>query len=183
MSREAIVAKRYAKALFELANEQGVANQAETELASVLQIAEANPELLEVLHHPTIEASKKQALLKAVFESQVSLVVLNALNLLVARKRGRLLKEFVESYIRIAQEALGQATAIVRSAFPISASQSKAIADQLKATTGKTIRVESIVDSKLIGGIQIQLNGTLYDGSVAGQLVRLQHAMRNAQAL
>lgn len=183
MSREAIVAKRYAKALFELANEKGIAGKVEAQLKEVDRVIAANAELDAVLTHPNIDASRKRDLLKTVFGPHVDEAVLNALYLLVDRKREAIVSAFVSSYVRIAQAALGQATAVVTSAKPLTDAQKQAIASQLKTVTGKTIVVESTTDAKLIGGLTIQVNGTLYDGSISGQLERLQHAMRNNQAL
>jgi F-type H+-transporting ATPase subunit delta len=183
MSREAIVAKRYAKALFELANEKGIASKVESQLKEVAAVIAANDDFNAVLNHPNIDAGKKRDLLKVVFGPHVDETVLNALYLLVDRKRETIVSAFVTAYVQIAQAALGQATAVVTSAKPLTNAQTQAIANQLKSVTGKTIVVEAKTDAKLIGGLTIQVNGTLYDGSISGQLERLQHAMRNNQAL
>ncbi|PYI51132.1 F0F1 ATP synthase subunit delta [Paenibacillus flagellatus] len=180
MSKETIVAKRYAKALFEVAQARGKVADVEQELQAIATALEANPDYAGLLEHPNIGASVKASMLKQAFEGKVSEEVQNTLQLLVQRGREAILADLVSHYSRIANDALGQAQAKVYTPRPISAEESDQIAAAFGQVTGKTIRIENIVDPSLIGGLQVRIGDRLYDGSVSGKLQRMERALNQA---
>lgn len=183
MSSETIVAKRYARALFEVAQQNDQVTKVEEDLQGVNEVVRQNADLKKVLHHPNIATSAKLEILKQAFQGKVSEAVFNVLQLLVERRRESLLVSLYDTYVTIANEALGQANAIVYTAFPLSDADGKAIADQFGKLTGKKIRIESVVDPKVLGGIQVRIGDRLYDGSLAGKLERMQKTLKQSQAL
>jgi F-type H+-transporting ATPase subunit delta len=180
MSRETIVAKRYAKALFEVALGQGSVAQVEEELKGILQVIRENADYGKLLEHPNISTDAKLGLLKQAFEGKVSVAVLNTLQLLVERRRESVLSDLVDSYVKIANESLGQANAMVYSAHSLTADESQQISDRFGQLTGKRIRIANVVDSSLLGGIQVRIGDRLYDGSLSGKLKRLEQALKQA---
>ncbi|NEW08904.1 F0F1 ATP synthase subunit delta [Paenibacillus sp. SYP-B3998] len=172
-----VVAKRYAKALFEVAREKGVISQVEEELKSVGSAIRDNADLQKFLNHPNVGTSVKTDLLKQIFEGKVSEMVANTLQVLIDKGRQSILTALVSDYVKIANEALGQASATVYSALTLTEAQQAEIASQFSKVTGKTIRVENVVEPKLLGGIQVRIGDRLYDGSLAGKLDRLSKAL------
>lgn len=55
------VSKRYASALFDIANESAQLNQAEEELIVVKQVFQNEKALNDVLNHPKVPAAKKKS--------------------------------------------------------------------------------------------------------------------------
>ncbi|MDF2815823.1 MAG: subunit delta of synthase [Paenibacillus sp.] len=180
MSRETIVAKRYAKALFEVALGQGIVAQVEEDLKGILQVIHENADYGKLLGHPNISTSSKHSLLKTAFEGKVSAAVMNTVLLLVERGRESVLSDLIDSYVKIANEALGQANATVYSAFPLKAEESQQIAARFGQLTGKKIRISNEIDSTLLGGIQVRIGDRLYDGSLSGKLKRFSQALKQA---
>lgn len=180
MSRETIVAKRYAKALFEVARERGKVAEVERELRAVVEAIGQTPDYAKLLVHPNIDASVKASMLKQAFEGKVSEEVMNTLQLLVQRGRESILNDLAEHFSQIANDALGQAQAKVYTPFPLTAEESERIAAKFGAITGKTIRVENVVDPSLLGGFQVRIGDRLYDGSLSGKLQRLQKVLNQA---
>lgn len=180
MSRDTIVAKRYAKALFEVALGQGSVAQVEEELKGILQVIRENADYGKLLEHPNISTDAKQQLLKQAFEGKVSAAVFNTVQLLVERGRVSVFEDLVDSYVKIANESLGQANATVYSTYPLKKEESHQIADRFGQLTGKRIRISNVVDASLIGGIQVRIGDRLYDGSLSGKLQRLQQALKQA---
>ena len=88
----------------------------------------------------------------------------------------------MSDFTKVANEALGQASAIVYSAFVLSDAQQAEIASHFSKVTGKTIRVSSVVEPKLLGGVQVRIGDRLYDGSLSGKLARLEQSLKT-QAL
>ncbi|WP_019535639.1 F0F1 ATP synthase subunit delta [Paenibacillus ginsengihumi] len=180
---DAVVAKRYAKALFEIASEQGRISEVEAELKAVVEALKANPDIYKVIKNPTVEASAKKDILKQCFEAAVSEPVLNMLNLLIDRRREEALEFVVLDYVKIAGEALGQADGTVFTPVELSEAELSSIAAAFGELTGKQIRVKSVIDKSLLGGIQVRIGDRLYDGSLAGKLNRLQKMLNESQAL
>lgn len=183
MSQDTIVAKRYAKALFELAQEQQNVAQVEQELKAVLSVMQQNVDFYKLIKHPGIGNSAKQGLLKTVFEGQISEVVLNSLMLLIEKGREELLEAFVDYFVRISSNALGQANATVSTPVELTEAELNSIAATFGKLTGKQIRVETVLDKSLLGGIQVRIGDRLYDGSLSGKLERLQKSLNQSQAL
>ena len=66
----------------------------------------------------------------------------------------------------------------VTAARALSAAQSKKLAETLKATVGKTVKLKTTVDESLIGGLVVKLGSTMIDTSVKAKLAALQNAMK-----
>jgi F-type H+-transporting ATPase subunit delta len=178
MSSETIVAKRYAKALFESAREKNTVAQVETDLQAIVQSIEDHVDLQKLLSHPNIDSSKKTELLTSLFQGKVSDTVLNTVCLLVQRRREGILSQLLMDYVKIANEALGQAKAVVSTPIALSSEELKHIAASFSQLTGKKIQVEQVIDPGLLGGIQVRIGDRLYDGSLSGKLQRLQASLK-----
>ncbi|AEI38702.1 F0F1 ATP synthase subunit delta [Paenibacillus mucilaginosus] len=183
MSQDLIAAKRYAKALFEVAKDAGRIAEVEQELETVVAVFKENPDLSKLIKHPGIDAGVKIGLIKQIFGAGVSESVLNTLQLLIERRREEALEAFVRAYSKIAGESLGQANATVYSPVELSAEELSNIASTFAKMTGKQIRVSTVLDKSLLGGIQVRIGDRLYDGSLSGKLQRLERALNQSQAL
>jgi F-type H+-transporting ATPase subunit delta len=178
-----VVAKRYAKALFEVAKEKGLISQVEEELKSVASAIKGNADLQKFLNHPSVGNSVKTDLLKQIFEGKVSEPVWNTLRVLIDKGREAIVPALVNDYVKIANEAQGLANATVYSAYALNETQVADIVSNFKAITGKTLRVETVIEPKLLGGIQVRIGDRLYDGSVSGKLDRLAKSLNQTQVL
>src|SRR5699024_4003351 len=83
---EAIVAKRYADALFQLGNEKNTLDQFVEEFRVVKEVFQKEEQLNTFLEHPRIDQMKKKELLEAAFQN-MDQDVLNTLLLLLERDR------------------------------------------------------------------------------------------------
>ncbi|MCZ8523360.1 MULTISPECIES: F0F1 ATP synthase subunit delta [Paenibacillus] len=183
MSQDTIVAKRYAKALFEIANEQGRIAQVEEELKAVVSTLKQNADFYKLIKHPAIGAAAKADMLKQVFTTSLSETTFNTLSLLIEKGREELLEAMVGYYVRIASEALNQANATVYTPVELNAEEQSHIASSFGKITGKQIRVTTVLDKSLLGGIRVRIGDRLYDGSLSGKLQRLERALNQSQAL
>jgi len=181
MSGGTIVAKRYARALFDVAREQNLVAQVEEELRSVLAVIRDNPDFGKLLQHPNIASAAKVEMIKEVFGDQLSETVFNTLCLLLERRREDALSYVLDAFVAIANEALGQANAVVTSPTALSDKEKEEITAQFGKLVGKKIRIENVIDASLIGGVQVQIGDRLFDGSLSGKLTRLQNSFSKAQ--
>jgi ATP synthase, F1 delta subunit len=182
MSRDVVVAKRYAKALFEIAQQQQIVVEVEDQLKLIVQAIESEVDVQKFLALPSVDAKRKIELLRSVFADRLSYIVLNTLELLLTKGRQDIIADVYGAYVKIVGEALGQASAIVYTAHALSAEELNKVAAQFGQVTGKKITAEQVVEPELLGGIQVRIGDRLYDGSLAGKLNRLQKSL-NKRAL
>jgi F-type H+-transporting ATPase subunit delta len=176
------VARRYARALFELAQEQGQLEAAGRQLfdaAAELRI----PELAEVAASPRLSAERRHALVDAVAK-QLSLSPLVETFLLVVSDHRRLgeLTSVAEQFQRLEDQALGRVRMTIRSAAPLADAQQEAIAQSFAARLGKKVITRTEVDPELLGGVVVETEGKVYDGSVRSNLERLAKRMADPDA-
>lgn len=178
MSRDAAVAKRYAKALFEVAEKQQVVSEVEEQLKLVVQALEQDADVQKFLSLPSIDPASKIAVLKTAFGDRVSALVINTLEILVTRRRQDVIADVYAAYTKVAGESLGQAHATVYTAHALSDEELAGVAAQFGQITGKTIIAQQIVEPALLGGVQVRIGDRLYDGSLSGKLERLQKSFK-----
>lgn len=178
MSRDVVVAKRYAKALFELAEQQKVVTEVEEQLKLIVQTLEQEPKIQQFLSLPSIDPEGKVATLKSAFGDRVSALVFNTIELLISRRRHDVIADVYAAYMRIAGDALGQAHATIYSSQALTDEELAGVVAQFGQLTGKTIIAQQIVEPDLLGGVQVRIGDRLYDGSLSGKLDRLQKSLK-----
>lgn len=180
MSRGTVVAKRYAKALFQLALEQGIVAETENQLKLVVAVIESDAQTRAFLTAPNITLDTKIQTLNNAFKGTASPIVLNTIGVLLERGREGSLASVLEAYLQVAGESLGRADALVTSAMPLSDSEQQKLADKFGVLLGKTIRVTNTVNKDLLGGVTVRIGDTLYDGSLRTKLNRLEKSLQTA---
>ncbi|AGT33724.1 F0F1 ATP synthase subunit delta [Geobacillus genomosp. 3] len=176
MSQE-VIAKRYASALFQIALEQQQLDRIEEDIRAVRQALVENGEFLSILSNPKLSLDKKKALVREVFAG-VSTPVQNTLLLLLERHRFGLVPELADQFVALANDARGIVEATAYSARPLTDEELQALSDVFAKKVGKeTLRIENIVDPELIGGVKLRIGNRIYDGSVSGQLERIQRQL------
>lgn len=165
-----VVAKRYADALFSVAQERNAVEGVESELAAVTTALRENPQLVQMLQHPAVATSVKKQRVNELFGKAVSPIVLNFLNLLVDSRRQNELPAIYESYLERANETRGQAKAHVETAIALSEQQIQDLGEKLGAAFGRKLQLTTSVNPDLIAGARIQVGDRLVDASVKGRL-------------
>lgn len=182
MSREVVVAGRYAKALYETAVQEGRTEEVEQELRALTFAFNDDKDVQKFISTPNISEAAKWEVLERVLDGKLSKLVVSLVKLLLERGRIDILPELLNSYIKITGNALGLADATVYTTYLLSEEEKVAVAKEFGALVNKKIRVLNVIDKDLLGGMKIRIGDTLYDGSLAGKLERLEKSFRR-QAL
>lgn len=176
MSRSA-VAKRYAVALFELAQEHQMLETVLDDVRGIQAVVKATPELKQLMTSPKISSERKKGILTELF-SQANPLVLNTLYVLHDAKRLGELNAFADEFVLLANRAFGVAEAKVFSTRPLTEEESHSLSTAFAAKIGKTaLRIENVVDPSLIGGVRLQIGNRIYDSSIRAKLDRLKRQM------
>jgi F-type H+-transporting ATPase subunit delta len=165
-------ANRYAKAIFELATEEGSVDEWSRELALIRAVF-ADSTARAILANPSVSLETR---LEAVDELNLPGIGpegLNLMRLLAARRRVEQMEEIVEHFEVLADEAAGRVRASVTTAIPLSEDERKKLAGDLSTQLGKDVRLVAQVDPAILGGLLLQVGDRLTDASVAGRLDQL----------
>ncbi len=166
------VAKRYAKALFELSADQLETVQNDMQL--IKRTFEENPVLIKVLKNPTVPASKKMAIVEQIFGQKVSAATRKLLQLLGQKDRLSLLQDIAVAFDRLYKAHKGIKEAKLTSAIPLTDDLKSKILAKVKDITGSNqIHLINTVDPSLIGGFILNLDDLRYDASVSGKLAKI----------
>jgi F-type H+-transporting ATPase subunit delta len=165
-------ANRYAKAIFELATEEGSVDKWSRELA-LIRVVLADPAARAILANPSVSLETRLAAVDALDLPGIGPQGLNLMRLLAARRRVEQMDEVVEHFEVLADEAAGRVRASVTTAVPLSEEERKKLAGDLSAQLGKDVRLVAEVDPAILGGLLLQVGDRLTDASVAGRLDQL----------
>ena len=170
MSAEA-VARRYARAVFELAKEKGQVGEVAKHLTSFAESYEASSELRALESTPGLRDEDRSAVIRAIGEKfGAGEVVVNTLVMMTLRQRLAALPDMVRLVEQMADDHLGVIRAEVRSAKPLDHAYRERLRDKIEAATGKKVIMSFDEDPTLIAGIVTQVGDRVIDGSVRGKL-------------
>lgn len=164
------VARRYAEAVYGLAEEQKLGARFAEDLTLIQETIKGSREFVAFLKSPVISRDRKRAALSELFKSKLSGFTFGFLNLIVDKGREDVLGDVVGEYFKIRDERQGLLALDVRSATQMDDSQQKAIVKRFETLTGKKIRAAFRVDTQLKGGFVARVGDTVYDGSLLRQL-------------
>jgi F-type H+-transporting ATPase subunit delta len=167
-------ARRYARAIFQLAGEEPNRDQLLGQLDALARLLSQSDALADVLYRPLYPMAERRAAFDAV-ASRIGLgaVVKRFVEFLLHQHRMRDFPLIVEELHRLADEAAGRVEAELTSAAKLQPAQLDRVRRALAARTGQEVRVNSRVDPSLIGGIVARVGDLVFDGSIRTQLEQL----------
>ena len=175
--RENVVARRYARALFELAHEKGLLDRTADELRLLRELYRVVPEFRVVILSFRITPERKLSILEEMPGVDLSDLTRNFLRTLFENRREELLDPIGQVFERLIRGHLNVAEVSATTAEPLSGS----VRDRLVAAVGsmleKEISLESEIEPSLLGGMVLRVDNTIYDASVAGALKRMREEM------
>ena len=168
------LAKRYARAIVELARQANALEPWGNELGRAAA-AFSEPRLQPILLSPVIDGAVRRRTARAVADAlSLPPMVRNLILLLADRDRLGLLSDVARWYDQLLDDAVGRARVTIRSAVALAASEKATLVDLAKRLTGsREVLATADVDAELLGGVVLDVGGTIYDGSVRSQLARL----------
>lgn len=172
------VARRYAEALFSVASKSGVIQAVEDDLNGVVALMETDEKFRMLVHSPTYDRDFKLEVLEKAFSDRVTALTMQALRILVQKRREGELAALRDEFVRIRREQGKVMYTYVTSSEPMTADQQKRLVEKLAQQTGKQIEATFDVDKALIGGVRVSYENYVLDGSVRGGLNRLRESLR-----
>lgn len=171
------MARRYAQALYDIAQDNGTLDILEEELKAVSTLIEEEQGIKRILTHPQIAVADKKEVVSQLFGGKVSETTLNFLYLIIDRHREAYLPSINVEYVRLANEARNRVDAIVTSARDLTEDQKQQLAKVLSRLAGKEVTPEFAVDASLMGGLVVRIGDKVIDGSVKHKLETLKQRL------
>ncbi len=172
--------RRYAQAVFEMADEQGTLDQWERDLGA-LAGAFDDPAVASYFESPQIPAGQKRDTANQLLGAGALPVSRNLVALLIERGRIRYLPQIYQNFHDRMLERQGIAVGEVTTAVPLGPEELALVRQRLGAVVGKEIEIRASVDPQIIGGIVARVGDQLIDGSVIGQLRKLRERLTAAE--
>jgi F-type H+-transporting ATPase subunit delta len=167
------IARRYAKAIVAVAQEENRLEQTGAEL-QLLRALAADPAIAAALANPLLSATARRGLARSIADNlKLGASMRNFLALLADHRRLDRLGAIAEQYEKIVDQLLGRVRATITSAVPLAPNELQAVVSAFEQRSGRTVLAEQRVDPHLLGGVVVDVEGTIYDGSVRTQLEKL----------
>ncbi len=176
--RNTAAARRYAKALFELAREAAAVDGVRGQLEGLEALFVESPELRDAIFRPLHPVEQRRAVLEAIAErAGADATVRHFIAFLVDQRRLIDFDTIREEYGRLADAAAGRTRAEVRAASPLSEAQRERLRQALASRTGQQVELDVQVDASLIGGAVARVGTLVFDGSLKSQLEQLRSSL------
>lgn len=178
MAEFATIARPYAKALFNLAQEQ---NHIESWLSELKTLAEIimQPKIQVLIEEPECEDAAKAESILSVLDNNPDTEIKNFVFLLAQNKRLLALPEIYALFQDYTLSRNNTKEAIVYTAYPLNDMQFKQVVTELENHFHSRLAVRQVVDAELIGGVKIAVGDQVLDLSVQGRLNSLYAALMN----
>ena len=171
----------YARALLDLANAEGRAQEIGQEMAQIREVLDAEPAFEQMIANPAVGGDELQPLLSRAFEGKVTPLTWNFIRLLAAKHR-------LGDFRRIEQaldELLDQQFGKVEVDVTVAERLDDAALDEVRRAVGEALKRDAVVhqyvDESIIGGLVIRVQDKLIDTSVRAQLHALKQQMLAAR--
>jgi F-type H+-transporting ATPase subunit delta len=165
------LARRYAKAVFEIGAAQGNLDKLGADLRALGKAMKESPELTSALASPAIRRSDRKGVLAGLLGTiQAHAMTSNLVYLLLDGERLSSLPAISRELDAMIEAKAGRVLAEITSAQPLDAAQLSQITAALEKLSGKQVTVVKRQDVELLGGVVAKLGDTVYDGSLRTQL-------------
>ena len=169
--------REFAEALFELAAQAGLTKETSEGLETVMSALMQTPAYRALLASPAIAKEERLNALSASFSGKIPDILLAILRMMVSRGHVSALDGMARDYEELARGYRGEAMAVVTSAVPLKEAETVALRAKLEKKLGRKVTLQCRVDPELIGGIRVEVDGRVIDGSIRNKLEEIKEVM------
>ncbi len=167
------LSKEYATALFSLAREKGLVENFKAELDDIKSALCENEDYLLILRSPALSLGARLDLIDSAFGKDTHEYIISFLKLICENGDIDCLISCLEEFFSLCKELENRIVAKVYYVKEPSSAQKERLIKKLANMTGKEIDVIYIEDNSLIGGIKIELDDKIIDGSISARLTNI----------
>ena len=166
------LSSRYAKSLISLAAERGETDVLLKDMLHIASSIRASKDMQVMLASPVISGDKKLKVLFSVF-TELNNTTHMFIELIVSKGRERDLGEIAQSFVQQVKTGRNIFDVELVSAIPADDALRAEVSKVAKSICGGEVEITEKVDSDLIGGFILRVNGMEYNASVSGKLKKV----------
>jgi F-type H+-transporting ATPase subunit delta len=178
--RETTVARNYAAALFDLAEQKQLHDSFAETVADLEAAFASEPRLAMFLASPKVSAAAKKDALRGALKNRAHPLFLNFLMVLVDKRRQRLLLDVGREYRNLLDEHRGRLHVQVTLAHQPEAKVRADLAQQLGRSLGREVIPHIQVNRDILGGIIVRFGDRVLDGSLRRRMLSLRRRLLDA---
>ncbi len=167
----------YGKSLYDLAVSEDLSERVMKEMETVQDLFAEYPDYVRLLLEPSVPKKERLGLLDQAFGDALHPYLLNFLKILTERGILREFRACEKCYRGLYNEAHGITEANVVSAVDLDPEQQEKLKKRLEEMSGKKVILRVRTDPQVLGGIRVEMEGKLYDGTVRGRLSDLRRKL------
>lgn len=180
---KSVLTGRYAKSIFDLANDNNALAKVENNLLALGRILDSSAELENILKNPAVSRNSQAAVMGDILKkADADDLTCKFINLLVKNGRISFLRGIIGDYVALAEGHRGELIAEVTSAVALNSKQISSIEESLGKSLQKKVRVHPKVNEEIIGGLIVRIGSKMLDASVLGKLNDLEYISKQAVA-
>lgn len=169
--------RRYALALYEVAEQKGKVDEYLGDLREICELIESNNDFFEVIKHPQIGTKQKKKTFINIFKGKIDEELLSFLLILIEKDRILFLKEKLKEMEKIHLEKLNVLQGIVKTTVPLEENEYNSLVEKLEKKYNKEVILKKEIDPKILGGIYVRIGNDVIDGTVKTRLDDLEKLM------
>ncbi len=171
--RNTKVKKRYAKALFDLAQEQNLIEEVYADMIFLDEVCKVVPEFKTLMRSPIVKPDKKNKIIASILLPTATLLTKKFIQIITKKNRESFIDLIAVEFIELYKELHNIKTVYLITSIKIS----KEIAEKIKGVISQeldaTIDLVESIDSKLIGGFIIKSGDKVFDASLSSKIEKL----------
>ena len=175
------VATRYAKALFELAEEQNALTAVAEDMHAVLAITKENESFKQLLESPVIRVKKKEEIFRKLFETDSHALSMQFFLLLLRNKRENYLKHIIRHFLDLQRKKQGIVDAQITTAITLGRKEIRQLRKDVGDTLHAEVALREKVDESLVGGFILRFDDKQMDASIRKQLNQIRRQLLQSE--
>ena len=169
--------KRYALALYEVAQEKGKVEEYLEDLREIVSLVKNDVDFLKVIKHPKIGTSKKKEMFTKIFKGKIDDGLLSFLLILIEKNRILFIDEDLKEMEKIHLDRTNTLLAEVKTVIPLVEKERENLRLKLSKMYDKKIIFDEKIDKKVIGGVYIRIGDDVIDGTIQSKLDEMKKLM------
>lgn len=176
----ALIAKRYAEALLDIALRENALESYRQQLQTLAGIFAGQEDLRIFLHNPRVHKGIKKETITEIFGNKLDQQLLNFLILLLDKGRLGNIGQISSEFDRLANRKQNILDLTIISAAPVDEQQVEKIKEKyVRLYDASSAKVRQEIDKSVIGGVKVKIGDKVIDGTVKGRLESLRESMTN----
>jgi len=171
--KDLVLARRYAKALFDIAQERNVLDNVSSEINAFSLGLQDNIRFRLFLYSQDKSVKEKTKKLEEALQDKVSNIFFNFLLVLLNKKREFIFSDIAREFRLMVDKHSKKTRASATTAIPLDEKTLSSLKSTLDKAFSLDVQLENRVDESILGGVIVNIDGKLLDASLRNQLQTL----------